>query len=111
MEADSYIAKIINSDFRVPQRRPIAVLNKIRWPWDTLHMGHVLVSYRKQAIICNYVCKSYGEMIQAPYFLFFLIRYLMLAVNSSKKSPEVIQLLDMHTHFSSATPKTKVNLR
>ncbi len=35
-------------------------------------------------------------------------RYLTVAVNSSKKSPEVIQLLDMHTHFSSATPGTRV---
>jgi hypothetical protein len=35
-------------------------------------------------------------------------RYLAVAINSSKKSPEVIQLLDMHTHFSSATPGMKV---
>ena len=40
--------------------------------------------------------------------LFIPNRYLKLAVNSSKKSPEVIQLLDMHTHFSSATPGIKV---
>ena len=33
-----------------------------------------------------------------------------MAVNSSKKSPEVIQLLDMHTHFSSATPGTRVRV-
>lgn len=40
--------------------------------------------------------------------LLYIFRYLMVAVNSSKKSPEVIQLLDMHAHFSSATPGIRV---
>jgi hypothetical protein len=35
-------------------------------------------------------------------------RYLSVAVESSKKSPELIQLLDMHTHFSAGTPGARV---
>ena len=38
-------------------------------------------------------------------------RFLAAAVDSSKRSPELIQLLDMHTHFASGTPGTRVCLR
>ena len=35
-------------------------------------------------------------------------RFLAVAVDSSKRSPELIQLLDMHIHFSAGTPGTRV---
>ena len=35
-------------------------------------------------------------------------RFLSVCVDVSKRSPELIQLLDMHTHFSASTPGQKV---
>ena len=38
----------------------------------------------------------------------FHCRFLAVAVEGSKKSPELIQLLDMHTHFAAGTPGRRV---
>ena len=38
-------------------------------------------------------------------------RFLAAAVECSKYSPELIQLLDMHTHFATGTPGRKVCLQ
>ena len=54
-------------------------------------------------------CNLYYSMKTTCFLIFYsMCRFLTVAVNSSKKSPEVIQLLDMHSHFSSATPGIRV---
>ena len=48
-------------------------------------------------VIINFMC------------LILLNRFLSSAVECGKRSPELIQLLDMHMHFSSATPGIRVS--
>ena len=43
------------------------------------------------------------------YFCLHTHRFLSSAVECGKRSPELIQLLDMHMHFSSATPGIRVS--
>ena len=38
------------------------------------------------------------------------VRFLSAAVDCSRRSPELIQLLDMHTHFAVGTPGRRVRL-
>ena len=70
---------------------------------------HFLV--KKQPIILLLILMS-KLIILAPIIMIMMWtsvhRYLSVAVESSKKSPELIQLLDMHTHFSAGTPGARV---
>ena len=47
-------------------------------------------------------------MSQYMYMYLYYCSYLAVAIDVSKKSPELIQLLDMHVHFAADTPGRKV---
>lgn len=49
----------------------------------------------------------YLQSSVAPVIYYYLLSCLAIAVDVSKRSPELIQLLDMHVHFASGTPGTR----
>ena len=70
---------------------------------------HFLV--KKQLIILLLILMSKLILLALKMMIMIwtsICRYLSVAVESSKKSPELIQLLDMHTHFSAGTPGARV---
>jgi len=66
--------------------RPTNRRRKIRKSWDRL-------------VIC-FVC---GQLVKACILMSLHCRFLVVAVEGSKRSPELIQLLDMRTNFASGT--------
>lgn len=61
-----------------------------------------------KSVIISHTTTDRQRLISNSIFMLLVPRFLSVAVENSKKSPELIQLLDMHTHFSAATPGTKV---
>ena len=57
--------------------------------------------YCRHNVYANYYCRHTQLSISH-------CRFLAVAVEGSKKSPELIQLLDMHTHFAAGTPGRRV---
>lgn len=52
----------------------------------------------------------FNRRLQLFNLLFFLCSYINGVAEAAKKSPELIQLLELHTQFASITPYAQVRL-
>jgi 2-methylcitrate dehydratase PrpD len=43
------------------------------------------------------------------YKIYFYCRYIQMAAEAAKRSPELIQLLELHTQFATITPYSQVS--